>query len=429
MWHTAIKTLFALVLCAGIASAQYYPGPGGAGGGCSAIGSPIMNIILMDNGSGCPADATSAATIPGLAIVSGGLNFQGNISQAAWTTNGLRLTSTPATLTDTSSSGTVAAAYTNVLGGNTIAATMATTYTNYFNTYINAPVAGSNVTFTNKFALGVDSLYSAGNVGIGTTSPSGALVVQPVSDSTTAVQFLKNDGTSVLDVDTTNKRVGIGNNNPLGPLQINGNSSYGQLALSRAAGVAISGGFGISNSTGQVITGDKQGDFGLFVTGGNLNFSANNGATLQMVLLTSGNVGIGTASPGAPLTVAVNALGTTTATSALLQNTTASTSGATVQITPSLRFDGHAWNTTATAADNNVRGRMYLLPVSGATPSGIWHWQGSVDTGTPSFSDSMTLTTGGVLQPLGGYAAADGTAGATVTTCTAFKNGLCVSGT
>ena len=52
---------------------------------------------------------------------------------------------------------------------------------------------------------------------------------------------------------------------------------------------------------------------------------------------------------------------------------------------------------TGTAADNFVRSRIYLLPVSGATPSGVWHWQASVDTGTPSFSDAMTLTSAGLL--------------------------------
>lgn len=34
-----------------------------------------------------------------------------------------------------------------------------------------------------------------------------------------------------------------------------------------------------------------------------------------------------------------------------------------------------------------------------------------------------------VMRPTSAYQAVDGTAGATVTSCTAFKNGLCVSGT
>ena len=45
-------------------------------------------------------------------------------------------------------------------------------------------------------------------------------------------------------------------------------------------------------------------------------------------------------------------------------------------------------------------------------------------------SGGMELYSGGAtLRPHGGYRSADGTAGATVTTCTGFKNGLCISGT
>lgn len=77
----------------------------------------------------------------------------GNISTTAWTTNGVGLRVSPRTLTDTSSTGTVAAAYTNVLGGNTVAASNAVTYTNYASMYLGDPAAGTNVTFTNKWSL------------------------------------------------------------------------------------------------------------------------------------------------------------------------------------------------------------------------------------------------------------------------------------
>lgn len=87
-----------------------------------------------------------------------GLTISGNQSAAAWTTSGLRIVGVSGTLTDTSSSGTVAAAYTNKLGGNTIAASSATTFTNYISSYFSDPVAGTNVTLTNKYALGADSL-------------------------------------------------------------------------------------------------------------------------------------------------------------------------------------------------------------------------------------------------------------------------------
>lgn len=91
------------------------------------------------------------------------LIFSGNISAAAWTTTGIRHRSIAATLTDTTSSGTVAAAYSNAFGGNTIAASSGTTYTNYFTGYFNAPVAGTNVTFTNSWALGAASIKIDGN--------------------------------------------------------------------------------------------------------------------------------------------------------------------------------------------------------------------------------------------------------------------------
>ena len=93
------------------------------------------------------------------------LTLSGNISSAAWTTSGARLKGVAATLTDTTSTGTVAAAYTDVLGGNTIAASNATTFTDYITAYFREPTAGSLVTMTNKWALGSESLR------VGTSTP------------------------------------------------------------------------------------------------------------------------------------------------------------------------------------------------------------------------------------------------------------------
>jgi hypothetical protein len=85
------------------------------------------------------------------------ITLSGNISAAAWTTTGLRIKGVAATLTDTSSAGTVAAAYTDAFGGNTIAASSATTYTNYITAFFREPTAGTNVTMTSKYALGAES--------------------------------------------------------------------------------------------------------------------------------------------------------------------------------------------------------------------------------------------------------------------------------
>jgi hypothetical protein len=49
-------------------------------------------------------------------------------------------------------------------------------------------------------------------------------VLKPVSDSTTAIRLTKADGsTSVVDIDTSNKRVGINNNSPSYDLDVTGN--------------------------------------------------------------------------------------------------------------------------------------------------------------------------------------------------------------
>ena len=105
------------------------------------------------------------------------LAMSGNISSAAWTTNGVRLKGVAATITDTSSSGTVAAAYTDVLGGNTIAASSAVTYTDYYTMYMNQPVAGTNVTFTRNWSLGLGgSLKVGGTVNVSVSSSGSSTV-------------------------------------------------------------------------------------------------------------------------------------------------------------------------------------------------------------------------------------------------------------
>lgn len=130
---------------------------------------------------------TGSTTYNGNLVVNGAsFILQGNISAAAWTTNGLRIKGVTATLTDTTSSGTVATAYTDVLGGNTIAASSATVFTNYFSLYMKDPVAGTNVTLTNKWAFGADSAQ------IGTATPlkiTTAGVIQSAVTTAQAVIF------------------------------------------------------------------------------------------------------------------------------------------------------------------------------------------------------------------------------------------------
>lgn len=121
------------------------------------VGTRTLNIGAGGTLGGAAFASTTNPTFTGATISSGALTLSGNQSAAAWTTSGIRLVGVSGTLTDTTSSGTVATAYTNKLGGNTIAASSATTFTNYISSYFSDPVAGTNVTMTNKYALGADS--------------------------------------------------------------------------------------------------------------------------------------------------------------------------------------------------------------------------------------------------------------------------------
>lgn len=118
----------------------------------------LAGVLSDETGTGLAVFGTSPTFLTGVTLSSAPLTLSGNISSAAWTTNGLRIKGVAATLTDTTSSGTVATAYTDLLGGNTIAASSATTFTDYFTHYIKDPVQGTNVTLTNKWAVGGDSL-------------------------------------------------------------------------------------------------------------------------------------------------------------------------------------------------------------------------------------------------------------------------------
>jgi hypothetical protein len=103
------------------------------------------------------------------------------------------------------------------------------------------------------------SLAGSGSVDIATATPAQTLevngtakidtglivpLIYPASDSTTAIQIDKANGTSnVVDIDTTNGRVGIGTNAPGALLDIN-------EASASTTGLNISGGGGAGSSYG-----------------------------------------------------------------------------------------------------------------------------------------------------------------------------------
>lgn len=127
-------------------------------GGATSISNGTDGRFLSQQSGKVAELASLTGSSSAINVVSASFGLSGNISAAAWTTNGIRYKNVAATLTDTTSTGTVATAYTSSFGANTIAASSSTTFTNYFNSYFADPVAGANVTLTNKWALGADSV-------------------------------------------------------------------------------------------------------------------------------------------------------------------------------------------------------------------------------------------------------------------------------
>ena len=127
----------------------------------TAYSSPASGDLLLI-GSAANSYATDQITLASLfgSTPAIGINT-GALSAPSWTTSGLAVTGTAATLTDTSSSGTVANETAMAFPAFTIAASSATTFTALDELYLPAPVAGTNVTATEKY-----SLYAAGQVSV-----------------------------------------------------------------------------------------------------------------------------------------------------------------------------------------------------------------------------------------------------------------------
>jgi hypothetical protein len=177
-----------------------------------ATGAGFTIALSTSTVTGSLADARLSANVPLLNIaniltgnltVSGAsFGLSGNISAPTWTTSGVRYKNVAGTLTDTTAAtGTTATAYTDVWGGNTIAATNASVvFTNYFGAYFKAPSAGTNVTLTNPWGLGADSL-SVGTSNPFTVSAAGAVTANGLITATGGIR-----------AGTSNVRIDIGNN-------------------------------------------------------------------------------------------------------------------------------------------------------------------------------------------------------------------------
>lgn len=118
-----------------------------------------------------------------------------NTSFSAWTNKGIRYANPAVTYTDTTSTGTVTVAYTDLFGASTINASTTTVYSAYYGSYFQAPVAGTNVTITKGYALGADTFATTS-----ATITGGTIDGSAIGGSTAAAATVTTlvGGTSVL---------------------------------------------------------------------------------------------------------------------------------------------------------------------------------------------------------------------------------------
>ena len=358
---------------------------------------------------------TGTSLLSGKTTVSGGsLGLSGNISQAAWTTAGIRYANVASTLTDTTSSGTVAQAYTDLFGGNTIAASSATTFTNYATAKFSAPTAGTNVTFTNKSAIAADSIAIGGATqganafAVTGTSSMGTINGVTIPTATDTAALL---GTAQLWI--ANQTFGA-NTNLNGPVHL-GAANYLDWAGRTALLSPANGTLNIQNSAGSIST------FLSIPVSATLHLGAADAASpVAQTLGVQGVVAGTTNTAGTNFTITGSqSTGPAAGGSIILQTAPGDTTHATTAAS------GTGTTATITFSGTNVYTVGGTITVAGVTPAG-YNGVGQTVTASSAGSVSFTNATTGA-QTVAGTVIGASTQNALVTALTISGAGQILS--
>ena len=211
------------------------------------------------------------------------------LSSTAWTTAGIGIKATAATFTDTSSTGTVASSYIHALGGSNLASTNTITVTDAANLYVAAPIASTNTTITNRWAI-----LSNGN--IKASQFSGALAATTISASQVVTLSPADSAVTISPTGTGSVTI-----SPVAGLTINPTVTGTINNTSIGATTATTGRFTTIEST--MASGNPPFIVASTTNVANLNASSLNGATFA----SPGSIGSTTASTGTFTTLTVNA--------------------------------------------------------------------------------------------------------------------------
>lgn len=243
------------------------------------------------------------------------------------------------------------------------------------------------------------TFQSGGNVGIGSTSPSCKLdvagtfkastavitpAVKPASDSSSAVQIQKSDGTSVVNVDTTNERVGIGTTSPSSLLELrkDAGSAIGPiLALNNKAGSGNTAiylnGYDVGANDPAAAIKSIDGNWSAHLTfSTKVPGNAENGLTERVRIQNDGYVGIGSSSPSCALDVVGSVCLANSADFARLKCYTYSAADKCVALSM-MRSNSNTLGTKTTTID--------------AKRLGLIEWFGVNDNATPDFAKGAQM--------------------------------------
>jgi hypothetical protein len=175
------------------------------------------NTKTINIGTGAASGSTSTLTLGSATLgatqtttINGRVTLAPiGVSAPAWTTNGIALVQSAATFIDTTSTGAITDVYINRFGAQTFDASNVITTSRIFNTYFVNPTPGANVTPSNVYALGTDSIRVDGVVFMAGSTFAGTSISAATTTGATTIGGPSQTGTMTIGQSTVSQTTNI----------------------------------------------------------------------------------------------------------------------------------------------------------------------------------------------------------------------------